>query len=393
MVLERADRYHEFDSNFFEITGKKLLSQLQSAVPRMLVFLAVARKSIYKLAIMCRLHIAKQTLNAIIHQIAKAVEEAQSIIVLGHARPDGDAIGSTIALASSLKALGKNVHGINEDPVPATLAFLDDSDQILQPGHLEKSIQPDLAIALDCSNRDRLGTYSLNRLSAVNQWINIDHHGSNEKYGDLHWIDPHSPATGEMIYELIHALRWPLTKSGVDALFVAISTDTGSFQYPSTTARTYEIIADLVRKGANPGRLSSLTYDHYPLRRVALLRELLNNLRLTSGNRCASWHLDLATKNRLQLQPDDSEGLINQIRGIDTVIVAGIFEELHDGSIRVSLRSKDAAIANVSEICARFGGGGHSLAAGARVNDSLPNVQSLVLQSIDESIQKAIPIL
>ena len=218
-------------------------------------------------------------------------------------------------------------------------------------------------------------------------WINIDHHHTNPRFGDFAYVDPTAPAAGQVLYELFRQCDLPLTYEMADNLFAAISTDTGSFQYPSTTARTYEIAADLIRLGVNVGDLSQKMYESYPRRRLELLRALLNVLRLTSRDRVASFALSAETARTLGIQPEDNEGLIDSIRSIDTVVAAAFFEELGDGKIRISLRSKSPKI-DVSKICGLFGGGGHKLAAGARTPGTLAAVQEKVLQALDHEFDQ-----
>src|SRR5207248_7575401 len=166
----------------------------------------------------------------------------------------------------------------------------------------------------------------------------------------------------------------PITYPMADSLYVAISTDTGSFQYPQTTARTYEIGAELIRKGVNVGDLSQRLYESYPRRRIELLKALLNALQFSGGDRVASFALPLATANALGVKPEDNEGLIDHIRAVEGVVVAAFFEELEGGLVRGSLRSKDPK-ADVCKVASQFGGGGHTLAAGLRTRGTLAEVQ------------------
>ena len=314
-----------------------------------------------------------------------AIHAARRIIVIGHVRPDGDAIGSQIALASSLHETGKDVLVLNEDGCPSNLSFLPGSSMVAQPAG--DSFEADLCIALDTANRERLGAGCLAVVKEVPKLINIDHHISNEGYGDLVYVDDSSPATGQIIFELLQQEGLPLTEVARDCLFVAISTDTGGFRYPATTARTYEIAAELIRFGANCGELSSAVYERYPFRRLELLRELLGVLRMSDDGRVASWALDLEMKKMLSLRPEDSENLTDLIRAVDTVDVAVFFEEITGGMVRVSMRSKRAEAADVCEVCRCFGGGGHALAAGARVEGKLDKVVEQVLNKINESLK------
>ncbi|MFT4550770.1 MAG: phosphoesterase RecJ-like protein [Pseudoalteromonas tetraodonis] len=317
-------------------------------------------------------------------EIGDAIRASERIVILSHARPDGDAIGSQVALGESLRAAGKTVQLLNEDGTPLALEFLPCSDSVAMP---LGNVEADLVIALDTANKVRLGARCLDAIAGISPLINIDHHKSNELYGDVNYVDAESPASGQIVYELLVDQGLPITREVVSNLFVAISTDTGSFRYPSTTARTYEIVAKLVDAGADVGELSRLTYENYPARRIELLKELLSVYRLTSGGRVASWILTDEIKTRIGVQASDSENLIDLIRGIDSVIVAVFFEQLPGGRVRVSMRSKSNA-ADVCAICGEFGGGGHTLAAGARVKGDIAEVEKRVLDKIHETIER-----
>ena len=175
--------------------------------------------------------------NSSLSEIASLVREAESIVIISHVRPDGDAVGSQIALGASIYELGKEVILINEDGCPSNLEFLLDSDKILRPS--DSHIDADLCIALDTANHERLGEGCIESTKFVKPIINIDHHITNEGYGDFIYVDPNAPATAQIIYELISSEKLPLPPASRDSLFVGISTDTGSFRYPSTKARTY----------------------------------------------------------------------------------------------------------------------------------------------------------
>lgn len=323
--------------------------------------------------------------DGIIAEIGRWIQEYHSFVLLSHVRPDADAIGSQIALGFALEAAGKSVRLMNEDGLPGNLGFLKGSDRIEKPP--TELVRADVVIALDTATQPRLGEKALAAVSACERWMNIDHHKSNPGYGDLTYVDAGSPATGQIIYRLIRALDLPLPPESRDAIYVATSTDTGSFQYPSTNAETYDMAADLVREGADVGTLNSLTYDSHPLRRVSLMRALLNNLQLACDGRVAYWSLTRETINDLGIQPEDSEGLIDIIRGIDTVVVAVFFEELPDGKIRVSMRSKNPQ-ADVCRIGMQFGGGGHALAAGIRMPGPLAEAQARLLPVVEAEISK-----
>ena len=323
-------------------------------------------------------------MNASYQDIGEIFAKHDSFVILSHVRPDGDAIGSQIALGMALEAAGKKVRLINEDGLPDNLVFLPESQRIELPP--AEPLDVEVAIALDTATKPRLGDNALHAASKAKLWVNIDHHKSNPAYGDVNHIDSTSPATGQILYKLITALNLPLPDASRDAIYVAVSTDTGSFQYPSTTEETYLMAADLIRRGLDVGRINSLTYDHSPYRRVELMRALLNTLELTGEGRVAYWDLTKATAENLGLKPEDSEGMIDIIRGIDGVIVALFFEELPDGKIRVSMRSKDPRV-DACQVCMEFGGGGHALAAGIRMAGPISDAKARVL----EAVKRALP--
>jgi phosphoesterase RecJ-like protein len=316
-------------------------------------------------------------------EIGSILREQHRFAVLSHVRPDGDALGSQLALALSLQLLGKDVTVWNEDGLLAKYDFLPGGTRLTQPPPEPQDF--DAAIALDTATQNRLGTAG-ESVRHAKTWINIDHHPSNPGYGDLVYIDPTSPATGQILFELIQDQQLPMDPAIAENLFVAISTDTGSFQYPNTTAHTFEIGAELVRGGVDVGRVSQLLYENYPRRRTELLRELLGTMRFEANGQIASFSLSLKVAAKLGVRPEDNEGLIDHLRAIRGVLVAVFFEELAEGKVRVSLRSKNKEV-DVSAICQKFGGGGHTLAAGARVRGTLAEVEQRILEAICREVK------
>jgi len=316
-------------------------------------------------------------------EIGRVLREHERFAVLSHVRPDGDALGSQLALALSLQQLGKKVRVWNEDGMLEKYSFLPRADLLTKPPHTGEDV--DVAIALDTAIQNRLGT-AFAAVRSTGLWINIDHHLSNPGYGDLVYVDPTAPATGQIIFDLIKNQGFPFNREIAENLYAAISTDTGSFQYPKTSARTFEIAAELVCSGIDVGRLSQQLYENYPRRRMELLRELLRTMRFERGGRVASFSLTLKTAADLQVLPEDNEGLIDHLRAIRGVIVAVFFEELADGKVRVSMLSKSDAV-DACAICQKFGGGGHTLAAGARIRGTLAEVEKNVLEEICDVVK------
>ncbi len=326
--------------------------------------------------------------DASFSEIAAALRARQSFVVMSHHRPDGDAYGCMLAMGLCLRELGKDVTLWNEDGMLEKFLFLPGADQVVAPAADSPKRDFDALVALDCSTFPRLGK-PLQNLGKIGLTLNLDHHVSNERYGDLVHIDALAPATGQLLYELFVAEKLPLTKEMAACLFVAISTDTGSFQYSNTTARTFEIAADLVRRGADVAALSQASYERQPLRRIKLLRDVFSDIDLSCDQRVATAALTIAQTKAHGLLPGDTEGVIDHLRAIDTVEVAGFFEESLTGSgqavVRVSLRSKRDDC-DVSVILGKFGGGGHRLAAGARIPGSLAEVRQKVTQAIHDSL-------
>ncbi|MGB0145488.1 MAG: DHH family phosphoesterase, partial [Akkermansiaceae bacterium] len=250
-----------------------------------------------------------------------------------------------------------------------------------------KDVEVEVAIVLDTAAHARVGEDSLKAIEGASLLINIDHHISNPAYGDLNYIDSGSPATGQIIYDLLMALDYPISAITRDSIYVAVSTDTGSFQYAGTTQRTYEMASDLVSRGLQVGEINQMTYDNQPYRRVELMRSLLNTLDRSEDGRVVWWDLREATKEELSLVDDDSEGMIDFIRAVRGVVVAVFFEELGEGKIRVSMRSKDKRV-NASEVCGVFGGGGHALAAGIRMPGPLEEARDKVLAEISATMER-----
>ncbi len=320
--------------------------------------------------------------NCVFGDIGDILRARNRFVVMSHVRPDGDALGCSIAMGLCLRALGKDVVVWNEDGMPENFSYLPGHELVIKPPAAPTEFE--VAIVLDTAVRNRAGS-CLASVKHADVWINIDHHISNDGYGDLSYIDARSPATGQILFELFESQGFPITREMADNLFAAISTDTGSFQYPNTTSRTYEIGAALITLGVNVGNLSQRMYESYPKRRLELLRALLNVLRFSADGKVASFALTLDTVRAVGAQPEDNEGLIDTIRAVEGVIVAAFFEEMPDSKVRVSLRSKDPRV-DVCKICAEFGGGGHALAAGARIAGGLAEVEERVLQAIQRAL-------
>jgi phosphoesterase RecJ-like protein len=320
----------------------------------------------------------------VIDRILEGIRESQAICVVGHIRPDGDCVGCQLALTLALRNEGKKVVCWNEDPIPQKYEFLEGSDFFQKPKRGRKF---DCVIATDCASFERLGTVAP-CVTERKILINIDHHASNTRYGDINWVSAREPSSGELIYRLLKTAKWPITKPIADLLFTAVSTDTGSFQYPTTRPGTFHVGAELVTRGADLAKICDEVYQSYPLSRVKLLKHVYNRFRLTHNDRIAYFWLRKADFSRTGADSSDSEGLIDHIRAIAPVVVACVFEELEPELTRISLRSKSEKI-NVSDIAAQFGGGGHVAAAGARIPGRPLSVQRQVIGAVKKALNSA----
>lgn len=322
-----------------------------------------------------------KTRPKIIDRILDGIREHKTFCVVGHIRPDGDCIGSQLGLALALRNEGKKVEVWNEDTVPDKLRFLD-PDKLVRKPRADATF--DCVIATDCASFPRLGLVGP-MIGKRKLLINIDHHESNTRYGDINWISPKEPSSGELIFRLLKEAGWTITPQIADCLFTAVSTDTGSFQYPTTRPATYHTAAELVKRGANLARICQEVYQSHPLSRVRLLKHMYNTFRLVEDDKIAYFWLKMADYVRCGASTEESEGLIDHIRDIEPVVVAAVFEEVAPNMTRISLRSKSEKI-NVSEIAQMFNGGGHPAAAGARIEGSYQSTQRRVLAAIRKAI-------
>lgn len=318
-------------------------------------------------------------------QLCQAIETHRRFVVISHYRPDGDAIGSTLAMGMILQSMGKHVQLWNQDPVPARFAFLPNAGHILPvPSALPDGT--DAFVCLDTGDLKRLGTDAMARFHEAPFTLNIDHHATNSRYADLNVVAGGEAACGYVLYQLIRELGLFLTRPMAEALYAAISTDTGSFQYAATTPDVMRATAELMETGINVGDLNRQLYQEKPLSTFTITRDVLNNMVVESDGMLSHYSLPAERRTSLGVGLDDTKDLVDIIRVLAGVKVAVIFEEMENGFIRVSLRSKDLQI-DVSRIAAQFGGGGHSLASGIRMRGQLDYCREQVLDAIRIAIR------
>jgi len=298
----------------------------------------------------------------------------QRIVVTSHVRPDGDAIGSALALAGALRSLGKDAAVINHDPAPAPLTEFPGAPDIIVAATVPDDTE--LVVVLECGDLERTGLSGLDRRVIVN----VDHHAGNSGYGDTRWFDASYAAVGEMVFEIIDALGVALTPEMATQLFVAIVTDTGSFRYPGVSPRSFAMAGRLVAAGADPVLTAKRLYDSSTLGRLRLQGAVLHALEILASGRLALLHVDPATMTAAGATPDDTDGLINLPLNVKAIQVSVFFKQAGDGTYRVSFRSKDHI--DVGAIARAFAGGGHKNAAGCTIAGELPVVREAVLARI-----------
>jgi phosphoesterase RecJ-like protein len=289
-----------------------------------------------------------------IAQVLQEIQQRRRFIVTSHARPDGDAIGSTLALAQILRKMGKSAEVVLGDPVPVIYQMLPHSETIVHCSHVNGDY--DAAVILECDSLQRTRLQGLEG----HFLINIDHHASSKAFAQVNWIDPTAVATAELIFRLAQAAQVKLTPEIATCLYTAVLTDTGAFCYAPTNACTFELAKFLVENGADPGKIAQNVYFSSPMSKMCLLGAALSRLERDGA---ITWmSVTRHDMERFGALDEDCEGLVNYALGISGVEVAIFFREVAHERIRVSIRSKGAV--NVAEIAGKFGGGGHECAGG-----------------------------
>lgn len=320
------------------------------------------------------------TISDSFEQIRRVIEMHEHFAIISHFRPDGDAIGSTLALGIALKNLGKRVELWNTDPVPGRFSFLQAAEKVkLVPDTLPEEVE--VIISVDTGDLKRIGDRAVDLFHKAPLTVNIDHHATNTRYADINVVVEGSAACGYVLFELLTKLGLPLTQPIAEALYVAISTDTGSFQFSTTTADVLRATADIVETGIDVGDINRRLYQEETPAALVVKREVLNEMKIEEQGTISHYSLPIARKKTLNLSLEDTKDLVDIIRVVQGVKVAVIFEEIDVQLIRVSLRSKDPRI-DVSQIASQFGGGGHSMASGIRMRGSLEGCREKILNAI-----------
>lgn len=314
--------------------------------------------------------------------VANILNKYDNFLISSHKRPEGDSIGSEMAMYLILKKLNKKAVIVNEDSVPENLDFIRFTEIKKMPK--VKRLKFDAVIILDCGNLERIG--KTDSLPYSRPIINIDHHISNIKFGDAHWIDPASSSTAEMLFFLAQHLQVPLDKKIALSIYVGILTDTGAFRFSNTTARTMHVCSKLLEFDIKPEQIADLIYNRRSFAMIRLLGEALSNLKTDFNGQIAWIKITNAMLQDTKSETSDSEYFFEFIRMIEAVEASIIFSPLGDNKTKVSLRSKGDL--DVGKIASFFNGGGHKLASGAEIEGSCEEVELKVIKKIKEELKK-----
>ncbi|MBX5436650.1 MAG: bifunctional oligoribonuclease/PAP phosphatase NrnA [Alicyclobacillaceae bacterium] len=315
-------------------------------------------------------------------RVAEALQQGDDWLIVTHERPDGDAVGSALAVAHILQYLGKRWTFLVPEPLPLRFRFLPLFERaVVSQGR--ESHRFGWVVAVDCADVHRFDPVS-SWIAADARLVNIDHHRTNPAYGYAAWVDPAAAATCELVYHVARQLGVPLGDGLAKCLYTGILTDTGGFVQPNTTRDVHQIAAELLASGVQPYDVAEPALESRSWAQMHLLQMALANLALSQDGRYAVLYV---TRDMLQAAgagDDDVEGLVGFARSIDTVEVGLLFRELQDGRVKVSLRSKRKV--DVARIAQMFGGGGHVRAAGCELAGSLDEVMSQVVQRVEEAL-------
>ncbi len=304
-----------------------------------------------------------------LNEVLKQIEQRKRFVLTSHARPDGDAVGSTLACCQILRAMDKNAEVILHDGVPRIYQPLPFANTVVKADRVNGNY--DAAIILECDSIQRT------RLQGLEQQflINIDHHLSGRQFAHINWIDPKAVATAEMVYRLAREAGVTISPMIATCLYTAVLTDTGSFMFQGTSEHTFALARELVLAGADPAQCARSVYFGHSAAKMRLLGAALCNLHC--DGKLAWISVSQGQMEQCQAKDEDCEGLVNYALSIQDVEVAAFFRELSDGRFRVSMRSK--GLLNVAAVAERFGGGGHECASGFSVEGPLSDAVARVL--------------
>lgn len=316
------------------------------------------------------------------HDAAIKLKESYRVLLTCHRNPDGDAIGSELAIAELTEKIGVDSVIVNRDATPANLQKLPGAERITVADALPEDFPEkfDLVITVECPQLERSGFEGLSRLPV----LNIDHHPDNPAYGVVNYLDPESPAVGEMVWRLFGELGVLPSPDTATNLFAALSTDTGDFRYASATGEAFRAAAEMVDSGAEPPRVANWVHNNRSLASVRLLGESLRTLRILCDGKLALITADQEAFERAGARPEDTEETVNVPRSISGVEAVAYFKQWEPGVVRISLRSRGSV--DVRAVAASFGGGGHTNAAGCTIEGELAEIEEMLASAMATAV-------
>jgi phosphoesterase RecJ-like protein len=317
-----------------------------------------------------------------LEKIVEVLRGAGSVVISWHIDPDGDAVGSGLAIYSCLKRLGKSVKVISEDVVPENLRFLQGSGEVLEVCETEAEV----AVVVDSATLERLGSAG-RVVRDCGTVINIDHHKSNNSFGDINLVRTDTGACGEIMYGLLKALGGEPTEGECEALYTAILSDSGCFRFPTTTPDTLMVASRLLDGGARPYHIATELFWNRSPEALGLLSRALSTIEITDCGAVATMEVTREMYRCTGGTARDTEGLANHARSIRDVIVGVLLRETDPGSYRVSLRAREGF--TIDDVARSFGGGGHPTAAGFRIQGELGSIKERIREAILASITDA----
>ena len=317
-----------------------------------------------------------------LNKVVKAIKKYNRFLITSHINLEGDSLGSQLAVANLLASLGKSFVVLDNDEVPERYHFLPHAGLVKNEIKNEKF---DAAIVLDCPNLKRTGKVK-STVEKVDYIINIDHHVSNEMFGDINWVEKNTSSVGEMIYTLHKKFNCKISKETALYLYIAILTDTGSFNYSNTSSITHEIVSELLGYGIEPYKVSHNIYENKTSGEIKLLGEALSTLRITEGGKAAYMVVRKNLFKKTNTKPTACEAFVNYARSIKGVKVAAFFREdiKKRNFFHISFRSTGKA--DVNKIASYFGGGGHMSASGCKLKGNFESVKKKVLKRIKDEL-------
>lgn len=316
-------------------------------------------------------------------EVISVLREKKSFVITGHVSPEGDVIGSGMALALALRDMGKKAEVVNRDPIPQQLLFLPHEGLFTRQKAITQTA--DALIVVDSGSFERTGYI---RPTAIPTVINIDHHITNPSFGNINWVVPTAMATGEMIYDLLKTIGAPITPPIATCIYTALITETGSFRFVNTTSRALQIAGEMIERGADPFRIATALFEANTAGRLKLLAEVLMMMEVSADERVAWIQVTQAQLRKTGTTFEDTEDFVTYPRSIEKVEVAVFFRETAPEQYKISFRSQGKV--DVALLAKRWGGGGHTYAAGCTLGGPWEKVKEGVLTLVQEAIYAAV---